>query len=113
MKRLRDVLEQGDLKGFAALLAPDVVWVGVAPGQLCRNRDEVLAIVRRALDAGRAASPEIVAETDEALVVDPHVEPPPELNPELHQVFVVHDEVIVEMRDFPDRRSALRAMGLP
>jgi SnoaL-like domain len=112
-KSLREAIETADFEGFAALLSPDVVWVGLAPGQLCRNRGEVLETFRRALDAGLEASPEILAETEEFLVMDPHVVPPPELNSELHQVFVLgEDHRVIEMRDFPDRRSALQAVGL-
>jgi ketosteroid isomerase-like protein len=108
---VRDVVESGDLDAFSELLAPDVVWVGVLPGQLCRNRDDVLAMFRRATDNGRRATPEILAETEDALVVDPHLEPPAELNPNLHQVIVVHDACVVELRDYPDRASALAAVG--
>jgi ketosteroid isomerase-like protein len=109
---LRELIEGGDLEAFSGALAPEVVWVGVAPGQLCRNRDEVLETFRHALEAGRRARPEILAEVEGMLVVDPHVEPPPELNPELHQVLVVREDRVVELRDFPDRRAALQAVGL-
>ena len=110
---LRDVIESGDFEAFATLLSPDVVWVGVSPGQLCRNRDEVLDTFRGALEAGLSAMPEILAETEEFVVIDPHVEPTPELHPGLHQVLVIGEEDrVIEMRDFPDRRSALEAVGL-
>jgi ketosteroid isomerase-like protein len=107
---VRDALLRGDFDEMAEALDPEVVWIGVSPGQLCRNRDDVLAIFRRALAAGRRARPEIVEEVEGMLVVDPRVEPPPEFNPQLHQVFVVRDERIVEMRDYPDRISALEAV---
>jgi len=106
---LREAFERADLESLAELLDPNVVWVGVLPGQLCRNRDEVLATFREALDSGRSASPEIVSETDELIVLDPHVDPPPELNSALHQVWVLDDGRIVEIRDYPDRSSALEA----
>jgi ketosteroid isomerase-like protein len=107
---LREVIERGDFEEVACVLDPDVVWVGVAPGQLCRNREQVLATFRRALEGGRRAAPEILAETEQLIVVDPHVEPPPELVPGLHQVFVLEEGRIVEMRDYPDRESALEAV---
>jgi ketosteroid isomerase-like protein len=107
-----DHLESADFQEFAASLAEDVVWVGLEPGQLCRNRDEVLATFRGALDAGRSGSPEVVGEASGRIVVDPHVEPPYEHAPELHHVFVVEDGRIVEMRDYPNRRAALEAVGL-
>jgi ketosteroid isomerase-like protein len=104
--------ESADFEEFAASLAPDVVWVGLRPGQLCRNRDQVVATFRRALEAGRSGSPEVVAETEGLIVVDPHVEPPAEEAPELHFVFVVADDRIVEMRDYPNRAAALEAVRL-
>ena len=107
-----DHLESAEFEEFAAALAPDVIWVGLRPGQLCRNRDEVVARFRGALEAGRSGSPEVVGETEGRIVVDPHVEPPPEEAPELHFVFVVEDERIIEMRDYPNRRAALEAVGL-
>ncbi|HYZ78616.1 MAG TPA: nuclear transport factor 2 family protein [Gaiellaceae bacterium] len=107
-----DHLESADFQEFATALAPDVVWVGLRPGQLCRSRDEVVATFRAALDAGRSGRPEVVAEMEGRIVVDPHVEPLFEEAPELHHVFVVEDERIVEMRDYPNRRAALEAAGL-
>ena len=107
-----DHLESADFQEFATALAPDVVWVGLRPGQLCRNREQVLSTFRQALETGRSGSPEVVAETEGRIVVDPHVEPPAPEAPELHFVFVVEDERIVEMRDYPNRRAALEAAGL-
>ena len=105
-------LESADFEEFAASLAPEVVWVGLEPGQLCRNRDEVVATFRQALESGKSGSPEVVGEAEGRIVVDPHVEPPYEHAPELHHVFVVEDERIVEMRDYPSRAAALEAAGL-
>jgi ketosteroid isomerase-like protein len=107
-----DHLESADFEEFAASLAADVVWVGLEPGQLCRNRDEVLATFRHELETGRSGSPEVVGEAEGRIVVDPHVEPPYEHAPELHHVFVLEDGRIVEMRDYPNRRAALEAVGL-
>jgi len=107
---VREALARGDFEQVAEALHPEVVWIGVSPGQLCRNRDEVLTTFREALAAGARVRPEILDEVEGMLVVDPHVEPPPELNPQLHQVFVVRDDRIVELRDYPDRASALEAV---
>jgi ketosteroid isomerase-like protein len=106
---LRDIVERGDLDEFAAHLDPDVVWVGVLPGQLCRNREQVLEIFRNALATGKRAAPEILIESTELMVLDPHIEPAPEQNPKLHQVFVVDEGRVVEIRDYPNRASALAA----
>jgi ketosteroid isomerase-like protein len=110
MTAVRDAIVRGDLDSFAGTLAPDVVWVGTLPGQLCRSREQVLEMIERAEAHGRSWRPEIVEEAPGALLVDPHVEPPPELNPTLHQVLVVDDERIVEVRDYPDRPSAHAAL---
>jgi hypothetical protein len=46
-------------------------------------------------------------------VIDPHVEPPTDLYPNLHQVIVVEDDRIVELRDYPSRETALAALETP
>jgi ketosteroid isomerase-like protein len=107
-----DHLESADFEEFAASLAPDVVWVGLRPGQLCRSREQVVATFRRALESGKSGSPEVVAEMEGLIVVDPHIEPPNPDAPELHFVFVVEEGRIVEMRDYASRAAALEAVGL-
>jgi ketosteroid isomerase-like protein len=113
---VREAILAADADAVEAALIPDVVWVGARPGWLCRNREQVMEVVRGALERS-AARPEIVAETafadsDEVLlVVDPHLEPPSEQVPGVHQVFVLHEEHIVEIRDYPDRASALAAVA--
>lgn len=106
-----DVIAHGDFEAFTGAMSPDIVWVGVRPGLLCRNREQVVATMRGWLENGHSAAPEIVAERENLIVVDPHVDPPNWI-PELHHVFVVEDDRIVEMRDYPARRSALEAVGL-
>ena len=106
---VREILERQDFEAFASALAPDVVWVGVLPGQLCRTREQVVETFREALDAGVRASPEILAASDDAIVVDFHPQPAPELVPELHQIFVLREGEVVELRDYADRESALDA----
>jgi hypothetical protein len=87
-------------------LAPDVVWVGSLPGLMCRGAEQVNARLDQIRAEGRAFSPEVRAERDGALLIDPHVSTPPQLNPELHQILVVHDGVVHEIRDYPDRAAA-------
>jgi hypothetical protein len=108
----RDAILHGDFEAFAGAMSPEIAWVGIWPGALCRNRDQVVARMRWWIEAGHGASPELVGEKDNLIVVDPHVEPPNPDIPELHHVFVVEDDRIVEMRDYPDRRAALQAVGL-
>ena len=111
VRDVRSSILAADVDAVLDTLAPDVVWVGVLPGQLCRNREQVAGIFRRAHEGGSRARPEIVAEAEGMLVVDPHLDPPAELSPTLHQVYVVDGGRIVEMRDYRDRRSALEAVG--
>ena len=86
-------------------LAPDVVWVGVLPGQLCRGSEQVNARLEQVRAEGRTFSPEVLAKGEGALLIDPHVEPPAFI-PELHQIAVVYDGLVHEIRDYRDRATA-------
>jgi ketosteroid isomerase-like protein len=110
---VRDAILSGDVERFKTVLAPDVVWVGVLPGMLCRNREQVVGMLGGADRDGRTFSPEILAEAEGKIVVDPHAQPPPELFPTLHQVIVVDENRVVEMRDYPNREAALAALETP
>ena len=89
-------------------LAPDVVWVGVHPGQLCRSADQVNERLEQVRDSGRSYSSEVLAERDGVLLFDPRVEPPAEV-PELHQIAIVYDDLVHEIRDYPNRAAAQAA----
>jgi SnoaL-like protein len=108
MVSIREAIEQGDLTAFEEVLAPDIVWVGLWPGQLCRNRAEVLEMLKTAQAGGIDARPEIVRDEGDRFVVDPHLP-----IDERHQVFVLADGVVSEVRAYPDRASALAAMETP
>jgi hypothetical protein len=99
----REAIEQGDLTKFEDVLAPDVVWLGRYPGEICRNRNEVLAMLREAQEHGIQASPEIVLERDDLLVVDPHLDG-------RHQVILLEDGVVSEVRAYVSRESAIAAI---
>ena len=101
---MRDAVEQADLESFGSVLSDDVVWVGIWPGELCRNRTEVLGMLQQARARGRQMAPEVVAERDDMLVIDPHL---PES--ERHQVLVLGDGLVSEIRAYPDRGAALAA----
>jgi ketosteroid isomerase-like protein len=107
---LRDVIRRGDRAAFRELLDPDVVWVGVYPGQLCRSRAEVLDILDSSDNAAREFAPEILEEREGVVVLDPHADPPPVLVPNLCQVLIVGEGKIVEIRDYPSREAALEAV---
>jgi hypothetical protein len=89
-------------------LAPDVVWVGVLPGQLCRSAEDVNARLEQVRQSGRSYSPEVLAERDGVILFDPHVDPPAQI-PELHQIAIVHDNLVQEIRDYPNRAAATAA----
>jgi hypothetical protein len=42
-----DMLRRGDTQALAAMLDEKVVWQGILPEQVCRNRDEVLNLLVR------------------------------------------------------------------
>jgi ketosteroid isomerase-like protein len=106
MVSVREAIEQGDLTAFEEVLAPDIVWVGQWPGQLCRNRAEVLEMLEHARAEGIEATPEIIRDEGDRFVVDPHLDG-------RHQVFVLDEDLVSEVRAYPDRDAALAAMEPP
>jgi ketosteroid isomerase-like protein len=108
MVNVREAIAQGDLTAFEEVLAPDVVWVGLWPGQLCRTRGEVLEMLKHAQANGLQPAPEIVRDEGDRFVVDPHL--PIDGR---HQVFVLREGVVSEVRAYPDRDAALAAMEPP
>jgi hypothetical protein len=103
MVSVRDALARMSLDDFAEALTPDVVWVGLWPGELCRNRDDVLEMFARMREREVRLKPSIVLERDDALVVDPGFDG-------RHHVLVLADDLVSEVRVYPDRRSALAAV---
>ena len=89
-------------------LAPDVVWIGVLPGMLCRSAEQVEARLEQVRDSGRSYSPEVLAERAGVVLYDPHVDPPAEI-PELHQIAIVQENLVREIRDYPTRATAQAA----
>jgi hypothetical protein len=103
MVNVRDWIERMSLDDFAEALAPDVVWVGLWPGELCRNRDDVLEMFARMRERELQLRPRVVAEKDEVLVVDPGLDG-------RHHVLVLDGDLVSEVRVYPDRRSAISAV---
>jgi hypothetical protein len=100
---VKEAIERRSLDDFAEALTPDVVWVGLWPGELCRNRDDVLEMFARMREHEIRVRPSIVAEKDDVLVVDPGLDG-------RHHVLVLADDLVSEVRVYPDRRSALAAV---
>jgi SnoaL-like domain len=103
MVTVKEAIESGGFEAHADLLAPDVVWVGRYPGELCRNRDEVLEMFRRARENGIEAKPEVVWEQGDTLVVDPHLDG-------RHQLILVQEGVVSEVRAYASREAAIAAV---
>ena len=57
VETFRAALATGELAPLEDVLAGDVRWYGDFPGGGCRTREEVLATLRRELDAGTRAAP--------------------------------------------------------
>jgi hypothetical protein len=103
MVNLRDAIEGASLDDIAAVLTPNVVWVGLWPGELCRNRDEVLEMFERLRYREDQLRPTVVAKRDDILIVDPGID-------ERHHVLVLDGDLISEVRVYPDRRAAMAAV---
>ncbi|MGH2976984.1 MAG: nuclear transport factor 2 family protein [Gaiellaceae bacterium] len=103
MVNVREAIEQMSLDDFAEALAPNVVWVGLWPGEHCRNRDDVLEMLARMRERELQLRPSIVAERGDALVVNPGLDG-------RHHVLVLADDLVSEVRVYPDQRSALAAV---
>ena len=103
MVNLQDAIEGMLLYDIAEVLTPNVVWVGLYPGELCRNRDEVLEMFERLRYREDQLRPKVVAKRDDILVVDPGID-------ERHHVLVLDGDLVSEVRVYPDRNSALAAV---
>jgi SnoaL-like domain len=103
MVNAREAIERVDLDSFAEALTPNVVWVGLWPGELCRNRDDVLEMFARMREQEMRPRPRIVLDKENVLVVDPHLDG-------RHHVLVLDEGLVSEVRAFPDRASAIAAV---
>jgi ketosteroid isomerase-like protein len=109
-----------DIDAVAATLAPDVVHEGVRPELICRNRDEVLSMVERSMQATRFGIERIEildAGPDQAVlgVAGPGFRDVEEASPdgEVFILMTVRDGRIIRMRDFRARADALAAARPP
>jgi len=103
MVSVKEAIERRSLDDFAELLTPDVVWVGLWPGELCRNRDDVLEMFARMREREIKLQPTIVVDRDDVLVVDPQLDG-------RHHVLVLADDLVSEVRVYPDRRAAIASV---
>jgi len=115
-ERLSTALATKDRDALVSVLAPNVVWSGHEQlgnaGLQCTSREEVADVFDSYIAAGHTGEPEIVAEVGDEVVVDPHPDPPVPGFETIHHVYTLSDELVVRMQDYPDRESALNAVGL-
>ena len=110
-----DAMRRRDLPAVQRLFAPDVVWRGVPGDAICRNRAEVIEMLREQLDSGvpRAQALELVAGPDTVVlgVRSPQLREIGEvaLPGQLFSVFQVGGGRIVAAHDHATRSEALRA----
>ena len=100
---VREAIESRSLDDFADALTEDVVWIGLWPGEICRNRDDVLEMFARMREREAEIRPRILLDKDGCLVVDPGLDG-------RHHVLVLRGDEVSEVRVYPDRQSALTAV---
>lgn len=114
--RLKSAMENADLDGLFALLAPDVRWGPPDdPVSGCHNRDEVRAWYQAAFDGGvRATVNEVVATNDRLLVGLAVSTTGAPVGPvaERWQVLTVRDGLIADIRGFETRGDAANRAGV-
>lgn len=113
-----DALRRGDLATVSARLASDVVWEGLHDGLVCRDRDDVLAVLRSHFGqaAFRIEALELI-DAGERVVLG--VRGPQfdqvggvEFGGQIFNVFTLHEEKIVHIRDYRTRADAIATAGL-
>ena len=95
------------------LLDPDVMWYSadVDSSCTCNGMDDVIACIERNVARGLNGRFEVLAESDDAVVVRP-VFDPPRSGSEMCLLLRTRDGLIVEMRDFASSESGLRYAGV-
>ena len=104
---LEDAHHRRDLELLGSLLNPEVHWTGV-----CKDKDHVLDWYRRLLAEGTVAEVESVEVDGDGVILGLRVSLPaegarPAAPQRVFQVFTVVDGQIVDLRGYPDRKSAL------
>jgi ketosteroid isomerase-like protein len=122
VQRLReawDAFSHGDVDAVANVLDPDVRWYGAGDPDAegaCRNRDQALAFIRRAVADGVRAELLDLRDAGEHLVAVIQGHNPPEWHEPRHphgEVITLRDGKVTEMVVYPTVDEALAAAGLP
>ena len=111
-----DAVRRGDLDAAAQWFHPEVTWTGVPAGAECRNRAEVLDMLRDSLTRRGAEAVELIAPSPETVVLGAKVPGLTEVGGEelagqLFNVFQVREGRIVAVADYALRADALQAAG--
>jgi len=112
-----DAMRRHDLGAMERLFHTEVVWRGVPDDAICRDRAEVIEMLRERLDAGVPSTRalELVAGPDAVVlgVRSPHLHEIGDvaLSGQLFNVFEVSDGSIVAVADYATRLEALEAAG--
>ena len=125
-----DAMRRGDLDDAAGWIHPDVTWKGVPDDVVCRNRDDVLAMLGDSLtpcpeDPGSyeleeglrgAEAIELIAPSPGTVVLGAKVPGltevgGTELGGQLYSVFRVREGRIAAVADYALREEALEAAG--
>jgi ketosteroid isomerase-like protein len=113
-----DAIRRGDIDTVAARLAPEVTHHGVRADLVCRDRETVLASMRRrSLELPDVEALELVAAGDrvvmsvraEGIGQPLREEDPPPGRASI--VFTLRDGLITAIQDYPSRAEALAAAG--
>jgi hypothetical protein len=105
-----ELLRTGDVKSVAAILDEQVIWQGVLPEEICRNRDEVVGVLDRFLSRPPRLTKIEAAEFGDRVAVSVDGPDFPEMD---HRpagprslVFTVRDGRVVRMESTASRDAA-------
>ncbi len=118
LRRAWDAFARGDLDRATEVLDANVRWYGAEDPNAetsCRNRDDALAFIKRALADGVTAEPLDFRDAGDRVVAILQTHTPPEWGqqPEPHgELVTIRDDKVIEMVVYPTVEEALLAAGL-
>ncbi len=116
VRRGFDAISRGDFDPIGDLLAPDVKWHGGDPSgsESCQDREQALAVMRRAHEAGGIGElVDVVESGDKVMVVMRPAQSASEERPrEVANLTTFRDGQVIEMVHYPDPSQALAALGV-
>jgi limonene-1,2-epoxide hydrolase len=112
-----DAMRRGDIEEVERWLDPDITWRGVRNRAVCRNRDEVLDMLRGSLEGRLGADAVEIIAGDGAAVLGAKVPGLAEIGGvdvrgQLFNVFRVGCGRVIAVEDYARRDEALAAAGV-